>query len=199
MLACHSLDFAALGASSPCISRVSIFHRHESPFNPTPKFQSPPPLVSSLSSSPPPSPSSSPSSSPSIPPPLPKKKKHKVKPNPTYLRNQHSIPSLNPTSDPVPILIQSAGAHSQHLRLIQLLDGRLGQEDARGGLGLGFYALHQHPVEQGGERLDRFEGGGLGGVLEEMLRRMGRRKIGGWGEEGGRCTGLERGCIQLRC
>ena len=97
--------------------------------------------------------------------PLPKLSKNPGNPkkDQTYLRNQHSIPSLNTTGDPLPILIQTTWSNSQDLRLIQLFDGGLGQEDAGCGLGLGFDALHEDAVEEWCEGADGFEGGGLCG------------------------------------
>lgn len=78
---------------------------------------------------------------------------------PTYLRNQHLITRLHAGRDPLSLLINRARAHGQHLRLVEVLDGGLGQENAACGLGLGLYALHQDAVEERGDGADGLEGG----------------------------------------
>lgn len=84
-----------------------------------------------------------------------------------YLGNQHAIARRDTHGDALAVLVEGARADGQHLGLVELLDRRLGQEDAAGGLGLGLDALDQHAVEQRDERLNRAEGGGL------ILRGMG--------------------------
>lgn len=76
----------------------------------------------------------------------------------TELRDQDLVAGLDRRSNALAIAVKGAGTDSQNLGLVELLDGRLGQEDATGGLGLGLDALNQDAVEQGSERLD-----GLGG------------------------------------
>jgi hypothetical protein len=83
----------------------------------------------------------------------------------THLRNQNLITSSNTHSYPLAILVQSAGSHGQNLGLVQLLDGGLGQEDAAGGLRLGFDALDQDAVEERCEGADGFQCCGLLGVV----------------------------------
>lgn len=78
----------------------------------------------------------------------------------TYLRDQNPIAGTDAHGDALALPAEGAGADSQDLGLVELLDARLGQEDAGGGLGLGLDALHEHPVQQGDEGLDRSEGGG---------------------------------------
>lgn len=77
------------------------------------------------------------------------------------LGNQDPVAGVDAHGDALAVLVKGAGADGQDLGLVELLDARLGQEDAAGGLGLGLDALHQHPVQQGDEGLDRSEGGGL--------------------------------------
>jgi hypothetical protein len=72
----------------------------------------------------------------------------------TYRRNQDAVTRLHRGRDTLSLLVESAGSDSQHLGLVQLLDGALGQEDAGGGLWLRLEALHQDAVEQGRESLD---------------------------------------------
>lgn len=79
----------------------------------------------------------------------------------TYLRNQDLIPWLYTRRDSLPILIQSAGSYSQHLRLIQLLHRALREEDAARRLSLRLDTLHQDAVEQWRDAADRLDGRGL--------------------------------------
>lgn len=74
------------------------------------------------------------------------------------LRNQDLVARLYADSNTVSALVEGAGADSQNLGLVQLLDRRLGQEDTGGGLGLRLNALDQNTVEEGGERADGLEG-----------------------------------------
>jgi hypothetical protein len=103
-------------------------------------------------------------------------------PNPssTYLRNKNLITLLNTHRYPLALAIQPAGTNSQDLGLVQLLDGGLGQEDAAGCLGLGLDALHEHAVEERGERADGLQSGRLGGIVSRDLGRKGswRKRIG---------------------
>ena len=62
-------------------------------------------------------------------------------PRTTYLRNQHLITGLDTHSYPLALAVEATGTDSQDLGFIQLLDGGLGQEDAAGGLRIGFDAL----------------------------------------------------------
>ena len=80
----------------------------------------------------------------------------------TYLRNQHLIPRRHARRNPLPLLIQPPRPYSKHLRLIKLFDAALRQKDTTCGFCLGFYALHEDAVEEGGEGFDGFEGGRLG-------------------------------------
>ena len=80
---------------------------------------------------------------------------------PTYLRNQHLVAGGHAHGHALAILVEGAGADSQDLGLVKLLDARLGQEDAAGRLGLGLDALHEHAVEEGDEGLDGTKRGGL--------------------------------------
>lgn len=81
----------------------------------------------------------------------------------TKLRDQDLVARLHADGNAVSALVERARANGQHLGLVQLLDGGVGQEDARCGLGLRLDALHEHAVEKGGERADG---------LEDRLRAM---------------------------
>lgn len=76
----------------------------------------------------------------------------------TELGNQDLVTGLDGRGDALAITVEGAGADSEDLSLVELLDGRLGEEDATGSLGLGLDALDKDAVEQGSESLD-----GLGG------------------------------------
>lgn len=79
----------------------------------------------------------------------------------TYLWNQHLVARLHTWLDDLSLLVKSTGANGQHTRLVELLDGRLREEDASCGLGLGLDALDEDAVEEGSERLDGLESGRL--------------------------------------
>ena len=79
----------------------------------------------------------------------------------TYLRNEDLVASSDAHGHALAILVNAAGADSQHLGFVELFDRRLGQEDAAGSLGLGLDALHEHAVEEGDKGLDGAERGGL--------------------------------------
>lgn len=98
---------------------------------------------------------------------------------PTHLRNQHLIPRRNAHGQAVPLLIHHPGPDGQHVRLVQLLDRAVREEDAAGGFSVGFDALDEHAVEQRRERADGFEGGGLDGGEGGLAMGRGR----GWGME----------------
>jgi hypothetical protein len=79
----------------------------------------------------------------------------------TYLGNQHAVAALHAHGQPLAVLADSSRADGQDLALVELLDARLREEDARRRLGLGLDALHEHAVEQGDEGLDGADRGGL--------------------------------------
>lgn len=87
----------------------------------------------------------------------------------TYLGNQHPVAVSNAHGQPLSLAVQRSGPDGEHLALVELLDARLGQEDAGRGLGLGLDALHEHAVEQGDEGLDGADCGGLGGGRSAFL------------------------------
>lgn len=76
----------------------------------------------------------------------------------TELGDQDLVAGLHADSNAVARLVVCAGADGKNLSLVQLLDGSLGKEDSCCGLGLGLEALHEHAVEEGGERADGLEG-----------------------------------------
>lgn len=77
------------------------------------------------------------------------------------LGDQHPVARRDAHGHPVALLVEQAGPDGQHLGLVELLDARLGQEDAAGGLGLSLDALDEDAVEEGHEGADGAEGGGL--------------------------------------
>lgn len=74
------------------------------------------------------------------------------------LGDQDLVAGLHADGNAVSGLVEGAGADGEDLGLVQLLDRCLGQEDARGGLGLRLEALHEHAVEERGEGADGLEG-----------------------------------------
>ena len=80
---------------------------------------------------------------------------------PAYLRNQNLITSRNSHRHALAISINSTGSNSEDLGLVELLDARLGQVDAGGGLGLGLDALDENAVQKGDEGLDGADRGSL--------------------------------------
>lgn len=81
----------------------------------------------------------------------------------TYLRNQNLVTWLHTRRDPLSLLIQRTRANSQYLRLVQFLDGALGEKDAGSGLSLGLHALDEDAVQKGSDGAD-----GLDGRLVEL-------------------------------
>jgi hypothetical protein len=67
-----------------------------------------------------------------------------------YLRNQDLVTRLHTGGNPLTLLVKSTRANSQHLGLVQLLDSRLGEEDAARGLSLRLDALDKDAVEERG-------------------------------------------------
>lgn len=78
-----------------------------------------------------------------------------------YRRDQHAVASLHAHRHALAVPVQASGANSQHLCLVEVLDGRLGEVDAGGGLGLGLDALDEDAVQEGHERLDGADRGRL--------------------------------------
>lgn len=72
----------------------------------------------------------------------------------TYLRNQDLVTGVDAHGETLAILVKEAGANSENLGLVLLLDAALREEDAGGGLGLGLDALDQDAVQEGSEVLD---------------------------------------------
>jgi hypothetical protein len=75
------------------------------------------------------------------------------------LRNQDLVTGLDAERNALAVLVVEAGANGEDLALVELLDGAVGEEDARGGLGLGLHALHEDAVEERCEGLDVLEEG----------------------------------------
>ena len=87
----------------------------------------------------------------------------------TELRDQNSIPRLNADLQPFTISVESTGSDGEDFSFGEFFDGRLWEEDSRGGFCFGADALDEDSVEEGGEGFDCSEGGGLYfiiGVLE---------------------------------
>lgn len=93
--------------------------------------------------------------------------------------DQDLVAGLDGRCNALSISVKSAGSNSQHLGLVQLLDGGFGEEDTAGGLGLGLDALDQDAVEKGGERLDGLGGDGrLLFLCQPMNVSRARRYVG---------------------
>jgi len=90
------------------------------------------------------------------------------------LRNQDLVAGLDAERNALAVLVVEAGADGEDLALVELLDGAVGEEDARGGLGLGLHALHEDAVEERCEGLDVLEEGLVGSIVVRL-------------EVGGRC------------
>ena len=91
----------------------------------------------------------------------------------TKLRNQNLVAGLDRRSNALSIAVKGAGANSQNFGLVEFLDGRLGEEDAAGGLGLGLDALDEDAIE---ERCEGFDGlGGDGGLWWVLVWVVARR------------------------
>lgn len=88
----------------------------------------------------------------------------------TYLRDENFVTSLHTHGYPFAVLVESAGPDSKHIGLIEFLDAAFRQEDAAGGAGFGFDSLDEHAVQQGDERFDGFQSGGLLGCERKTLR-----------------------------
>lgn len=86
------------------------------------------------------------------------------------LRNQNLVARRNAHGDSLALLVETTGSNSEDLSLVELLDGALGQEDARGGLGVGLDALDENAVEERGESLDAAEGLGAERVSYFLLK-----------------------------
>ena len=82
---------------------------------------------------------------------------------------QHPVALRNAHGHAVPLLVEQAGADGHDPGLVELLDARLGEEDAAGGLGLGLDALDEDAVEEGHEALDGADGGGLWGLGQRWV------------------------------
>lgn len=82
-----------------------------------------------------------------------------------YLRNQDLVTRLHRRRYPLAVPVQQTRADGEHLRLVELLDGRFGQEDAAGGFGLCLDPLHEDAVQEGDEVLDGLDGERLRGLL----------------------------------
>jgi hypothetical protein len=80
---------------------------------------------------------------------------------PPYLGDQDAVALADAHGQAVALLVEQPGADGEDLGLVELLDARLGEEDAAGGLGLGLDALNQDAVEEGGEGADGANRSGL--------------------------------------
>lgn len=72
----------------------------------------------------------------------------------SYLRSQDVVTRSNADGDLLAVDVKGTGANSKDLGNVLLLDAALGEEDTRGGLGLGLDALDQDTVEERGKGLD---------------------------------------------
>ena len=70
------------------------------------------------------------------------------------LRDQDLVAGLYAGGNALSILVEGTGADGEDLCFVELLDGRLGEEDAGCGLGFGLDALDEDAVEQRRDALD---------------------------------------------
>jgi hypothetical protein len=82
----------------------------------------------------------------------------------TELWNQHLVAGLHTWRYPLAILVHCSGAYGEYFGFVELLHGRLGQEDTSCGLGFGLDALDKDAVKEGGDAADRLDCG-LRGLL----------------------------------
>lgn len=73
---------------------------------------------------------------------------------PTYLGDQDTVTGSDTHGESLAVAVKETGANGKDLSLILLFDAALGEEDTRGGLGLGLDALDQDAVHEGSEVLD---------------------------------------------
>lgn len=76
----------------------------------------------------------------------------------SYLGNQNTVTDGHAHGDALAIAVQATGSDGENLGLVELLNARLGQEDAAGGLGLGLDALDKHAVQEGSQVADGSDG-----------------------------------------
>lgn len=86
-----------------------------------------------------------------------------------HLGNQHAVARRHTHGRPLAVLVQAARPDSQHLGFVELLDARLGQEDAAGRLGVGFDALYQDSIQKRNEGLDGSDRRGLSNIQTFLL------------------------------
>jgi len=77
------------------------------------------------------------------------------------LRDQDLVAGLYAGSNALSIFVKHAGADGDDLGFVELLDGGLGKEDARCGLGFGLDALDENAVEEGRNAADGLDCGHL--------------------------------------
>ena len=73
---------------------------------------------------------------------------------PTYLGDQDTVTGSDTHGESLAVAVKETGANGKDLSLILLLDAAFGEEDTRGGLGLGLDALDQDAVHEGSKALD---------------------------------------------
>lgn len=75
------------------------------------------------------------------------------------LRDQDLVAGLYAGGNALSILVEGTGADGEDLCFVELLDGRLGEEDAGCGLGFGLDALDEDAVEERRNALDGLDCG----------------------------------------
>lgn len=103
----------------------------------------------------------------------------------THGRDQDTVTSLDGDLNALSVLVKASGSDSEDASLRELLNGRLGEEDSGGGLGLSLDALDEDTVEEGGKSLDGAEGGGLSSLLagRQVSRGLAKQAAGRGGAE----------------
>jgi hypothetical protein len=85
------------------------------------------------------------------------------------LRDQDLVAGLYAGSNALSIFVKHTGADSDDLGFVELLDGGLGKEDARCGLGFGLDALDEDAVEEGRNAADGLDCGLKGELVSLKL------------------------------
>lgn len=96
------------------------------------------------------------------------------------LWNQDLVTDGDAGGNALAIAVKRSRAYGEDLGFVELLDGRLGEEDAGGGFRLGLEALDEHAVEEGGNGADGLDCR-LRGLLATRLVLQRR----GWGSRPG--------------
>lgn len=96
------------------------------------------------------------------------------------LRDQDLVAGADAHGYSLAFPVHHAGAYSQHLCLVELLHGAVGEEQTTGGLGLSFHALHENAVQKRCEGFDGLESGRLNSLCQLRRRWFGSPALPSW-------------------